>query len=80
MLRLFIHAKSCACFKLHASAVIIAHNHPSGCPEPSSADLQVTEQIIKALELMNIQFDHVVSGDGACVSFAERGWLKHGWD
>lgn len=63
----------------NASAVIIAHNHPSGCPEPSAADQQVTEHIAKALELMCIALlDHVILGAGAYVSFAERGWLCQG--
>ncbi len=61
---------------LNASSVILAHNHPSQCAEPSTADKHVTQTIKTALELFNIRvLDHIVIGNGACVSFAERGYL-----
>ena len=59
-----------------AAAVIFAHNHPSGIAEPSQADRAITERLQKALSLMDIRvLDHLVVGDGHCVSFAARGWL-----
>jgi DNA repair protein RadC len=60
----------------NSAAVIIAHNHPSGVAEPSQADLQVTQRLRQSLGLLNVRvLDHVVVGDGVCVSFAERGLL-----
>jgi DNA repair protein RadC len=62
---------------VHNSAgVIFAHNHPSGVAEPSHADELVTRQLRDALALLNVRvLDHIVVGDGRCVSFAERGLL-----
>ena len=60
----------------NASAVILAHNHPSGVAEPSNADRDLTKQLQKALSLIDVRvLDHIVIGDGATVSFAERGWV-----
>lgn len=60
----------------NASAVILSHNHPSGCAEPSQSDRQLTQQIQKALNYVDIKLhDHLVVGRGAVVSLAERGWL-----
>ena len=62
--------------KVNATALILAHNHPSGKAEPSFADRRVTEQIVKACQLLDIRvLDHMVVGGGETVSFAERGWL-----
>jgi len=62
--------------KLNAAAVILTHNHPSGVAEPSRADIQLTEQLTRALALVDIRvLDHVVIGDGETISFAERGLL-----
>ncbi|MBK4727247.1 RadC family protein [Pantoea agglomerans] len=62
--------------KRNAAAVILAHNHPSGLAEPSRADRDITQQIVRACTLMNIRvLDHMVIGRGEYVSFAERGWL-----
>ena len=59
-----------------AAAVILAHNHPSGIPEPSHADRILTEQLVAALAMVEVRvLDHLVVGDGACVSFSERGLL-----
>lgn len=61
---------------LRAGAVILAHNHPSGVAEPSSADRQITRRLQEALALVEVRtLDHLVIGDGEPVSFAERGWL-----
>ena len=47
-----------------AAAVILAHNHPSGDPTPSSADLRVTKKINRAAECLEIAFhDHVIIGE-----------------
>ena len=60
----------------NAAAVIFAHNHPSGNPEPSLADRKLTERLTAALESVDIRvLDHLVVGDGVTVSFAERAFL-----
>ena len=47
-----------------ASAIIVAHNHPSGDPAPSSADVSATRQLREACKAMDIPFlDHVIVGD-----------------
>jgi DNA repair protein RadC len=60
----------------NAAALILAHNHPSGVPEPSDADRLITRRIRDALELVDVRLlDHFVIGDGTCVSLASRGLL-----
>lgn len=62
--------------KHNAAAAVLAHNHPSGYAEPSSADRQMTVRLQKALELVDIRLlDHLVVGSTEMVSFAEKGWL-----
>ncbi len=63
------------CIQTNASAVIFAHNHPSGVAEPSQADRRITERLKDALALIDVRtLDHIVVGED-CVSFAERGWI-----
>jgi DNA repair protein RadC len=60
----------------NSAAVIIAHNHPSGVAEPSQADEFITQRVKEALALVDIRLlDHIIVGDGACVSLAERGLI-----
>jgi DNA repair protein RadC len=62
--------------ELNAAAVILAHNHPSGVAEPSHADQALTRRLSEALALIDVRvLDHIVAGDRATVSFADRGWL-----
>lgn len=62
--------------ELHAAAVILAHNHPSGIAEPSRADEYLTQTLKSALALVDIRvLDHLVVGQSDVVSFAERGLL-----
>lgn len=64
------------CLTLNAAAVIFAHNHPSGVAEPSQADRDITHELKRALSLIEVRvLDHFIVGDGAPVSFAERGLL-----
>lgn len=61
---------------LDTSAVILAHNHPSGHIEPSYADREVTKKIKNALQLVDVRLlDHMIVGDGEVLSFAEQGLL-----
>lgn len=56
-----------------AAAVVVAHNHPSGDPEPSRADIELTARLAEAAELLNIPLhDHIIFGDGRHVSMHER--------
>ena len=62
--------------KVNAAGVILAHNHPSGCAEPSRADKEMTERIIKCCQFMDIRvLDHLIIGRGEYLSFAEHGWI-----
>lgn len=60
----------------NAAALVLAHNHPSGHPEPSPSDLRLTEELVALLRQIDVRvLDHVVVGHGATVSMAERGLL-----
>ena len=60
----------------NASALVAVHNHPSGCPEPSDHDRRLTEALRDTLALIDVDLvDHIVVGDGRCVSFNARGLL-----
>ena len=57
----------------NAAAIIIAHNHPSGDPNPSSEDIRVTRDIREGGALLDIDLlDHVIIGNGRFVSMRER--------
>jgi DNA repair protein RadC len=63
-----------AALKVNAAAVIVAHNHPSGNPEPSQADLAITRRLRDALALLDIRLlDHFIVAPDSTVSLAERG-------
>lgn len=65
----------CAIDRLGA-AVIVAHNHPSGNPEPSREDLEITRQLAEAGRVVGIPLhDHIIVAGNACTSLAERGHL-----
>ena len=59
-----------------AAAVVLAHNHPSGCPEPSRADAVLTQTLRNALAIVDVRvLDHMVVGRGHTLSMAERGLI-----
>jgi DNA repair protein RadC len=61
---------------VNAAALIVAHNHPSGVPEPSAADISLTRTLATTLKLVEIHLlDHIVVAGNAVVSFAERGMM-----
>ena len=63
-----------AVFLANAASVAFAHNHPSGDPEPSREDLELTRRIYRCGELLGIPvLDHVVIAGTRFVSIAERG-------
>ena len=60
----------------NAAAVLLAHNHPSGNPEPSREDVAVTRQLVEAGKVMGIPVrDHLILTDHGHTSLAERGLL-----
>lgn len=63
--------------ELGASALILVHNHPSGDPSPSAADITVTQDIIKAAASLHIiVHDHLIIGRGGHVSLRDRGLIR----
>jgi DNA repair protein RadC len=65
-----------AALKHHAQAVILVHNHPSGEAEPSRADIEMTDQLKRALNLVTIALhDHLIVAGRQCVSFKSLGHL-----
>lgn len=60
--------------RANASAIIVAHNHPSGDPTPSPDDVAVTRAIVQSGKMLDIDvLDHLVIGQGKWVSLKERG-------
>jgi DNA repair protein RadC len=58
----------------NAAAIILVHNHPSGDPSPSPQDVRLTEQVVQAGKLMDIDvLDHIIIGGQRYVSLKERG-------
>jgi DNA repair protein RadC len=59
-----------------AAAVVIMHNHPSGEPQPSEADIKITRDLIRAGQLIKIEvLDHVVMGNPDHCSLREMGYF-----
>ncbi len=62
--------------ELNAAAVIFAHNHPSGDPEPSQADIAITKRLQEALGLIDVRvLDHIIVGAGNTKSMAACGLM-----
>jgi len=62
--------------KYNAAAVIFAHNHPSGIAEPSQSDLELTELLTRALNLLEVRvLDHFIVGADKVTSLAEQGLM-----
>ena len=60
----------------NAAAVIFAHNHPSGNPEPSHADKNLTVTLKNSMSLIDVKvLDHFIVAGLDCISFAERGLI-----
>lgn len=59
-----------------ATSIILAHNHPSGDPTPSSEDIAITKRLLKAGELLNIHVhDHIIVGLSGHMSLRELGLI-----
>ena len=64
---------------LDAQSIVIAHNHPSGDPSPSGADVEVTRDLKKAAEAVGIRLlDHLIIGRSGHVSLRTLGYLEDG--
>jgi DNA repair protein RadC len=62
--------------ELHATAIILVHNHPSGDPSPSTEDIAMTKEIKRAATALSIVLhDHVIIGNGQWLSFRKTGLL-----
>ncbi|WP_435257146.1 RadC family protein [Thioclava sp. FR2] len=62
--------------ELNASALILVHNHPSGDPTPSQADINMTNQINEACQVLGITLhDHLIVGKSREISFRSQGYL-----
>jgi DNA repair protein RadC len=62
-----------------AAAVIFVHNHPSGDPQPSQEDRELTARLVKAGNVLGIQvLDHIIVGRNTYMSFADEGLLNDG--
>jgi DNA repair protein RadC len=56
--------------ELHATAIILVHNHPSGDPSPSREDIEMTREIKQAAATLSILLhDHIIVGNGQWLSF-----------
>ena len=63
--------------KHNAAALIFAHNHPAGDPEPSDNDKQITSDLVFAGNLMQMKvLDHIIIGDNCYFSFADEGLIE----
>lgn len=60
----------------NANSIMVAHNHPSGDPNPSKEDIQITERLKEAGNLLGINLlDHIIVGDDKYISLKEKGVL-----
>jgi DNA repair protein RadC len=58
----------------NAAAIICFHNHPSGNPEPSRDDIEITNRLVAAGNILGIEIlDHIIVGDDRYISLKERG-------
>lgn len=65
-----------AALALHAAAIILAHNHPSGLAKPSAADIALTHQLKRSLAVVDIELlDHLVVAGHQVISIAELGHM-----
>ncbi|OQX22095.1 MAG: hypothetical protein BWK75_01645, partial [Candidatus Altiarchaeales archaeon A3] len=60
-----------------STAIILVHNHPSGEPQPSQDDIEITNRIISACDIVGIKvLDHIIIGDSNYFSFCDEGLIK----
>lgn len=62
----------------HAAALIFAHNHPSGDPQPSKEDIGITRRLVFACRILGITVhEHLIIGANTYFSFADQGYIAH---
>ena len=62
-----------------AAAIIFVHNHPSGEPKPSEEDIEITNRLVQACDLVGIRaLDHIIIGGDDYMSFVDAGLMKEG--
>ena len=60
-----------------SAALILIHQHPSGDPEPSREDIELTERLVEGAKILGIRIlDHIIIGEDRYISFADRGILS----
>jgi len=60
----------------NSASIIVAHNHPSGRPEPSQEDIDVTKRLVEAGSIIGIDvMDHLIIGEDTFISLKEKGYL-----
>ncbi len=60
-----------------AAQIILAHNHPSGDPEPSEDDLEITKRLVESGKIMGIEVvDHIIVVKNSFFSFKEKGLIS----
>jgi DNA repair protein RadC len=60
-----------------AAAIVLIHNHPSGCPEPSAGDDETTQNLLRACKLLGlVLLDHIIVGETEHYSYSDSGRLK----
>lgn len=63
-----------AAVSVSAAAMVLIHNHPSGDPEPSSQDFDITKRLVQAAEIIGINvLDHIIIGVESYYSFVDEG-------
>jgi len=66
-----------AALKYDASSLIFVHNHPSGDPEPSESDREITKDLVFAASLIQVKvLDHIIIGNNRYYSFADKGLIE----
>lgn len=75
---ILIHPREvfCQAVKRSAAAVVLVHNHPSGDPSPSNEDIETTQRLIQAAQILGINIlDHIIIGDGTYKSLKREGLM-----
>ena len=68
----------CVALRYEAVFLILLHNHPSGVPVPSDADIRVTRKLAEACGIVGVELrDHIVIGDNCYFSMMEKGLLEN---
>ncbi|MCR6111498.1 DNA repair protein RadC [Bacillus sp. A301a_S52] len=63
-------------FRFSAASIVCLHNHPSGDPEPSQQDIEVTQRLVESGKMLGIALlDHVIIGDRRFYSLKEKGYV-----